>query len=592
MPSKSTIETTPYGDQKPGTSGLRKKTKVFLQPNYLANFVQATLNVVPVRPDVLVVGGDGRYYGLEAAQTIIKIGAANGIREFWVGQHALLSTPAVSAVIRTRDAERAVSRSAFVLTASHNPGGIDEDFGIKYNYTNGGPAPEAIMAKVAAESAKLTQLHIVRDLPDVDLTKVGKTTFDVDGASVVVEVIDPVEDYVKLLSTVFDFAAIERLIARPDFSFVYDAMHGVAGPYAKKVFVELLKADNGRNRVLNAEPKEDFGHGHPDPNLTYAPELVAALGLTRTGDPAPDVADPSTLPQFGAAADGDADRNMVLGRQFFVSPSDSVAVLAANANTIPFFASAGGLKAVARSMPTSGALDHVAKALNIPFFEVPTGWKFFGNLMDSAVAFGKADYNPLICGEESFGTGSNHVREKDGIWAVLAWLQVLAAHNADASKPLVTVEEIVTAHWKRFGRNYYSRYDYEGVDADAANRVMDGVRALKPEQVAPLGSAKCASVDDFEYVDPIDGSVSSRQGVRVLFADGSRFVLRLSGTGSSGATIRLYLEQYMSAADVAARVSAGTLPRTSDALAQLVTLALTTSKMAELTGRSEPTVIT
>lgn len=579
------IATQAYKDQKPGTSGLRKKVTVFQQPHYLANFVQATFNVLAGNggiPEVLLVGGDGRYFSKEACQIIIKIALANGVKRIWVGENSLLSTPAVSAVVREREGGF-VAKGAFILTASHNPGGPTEDFGIKYNGENGGPAPEKLTNLIFKETLEITSYKYASDAPEVDLAVQAKTQFN--GAEI--EVISSTDDYIQLLRKVFDFDALRTLVQRPDFSFIVDAMHGVAGPYARKVFVDILGAPT--SSLLNAEPKEDFGGGHPDPNLTYAHELVENMGLHADGSTSDKPA--AGIPAFGAAFDGDADRNMILGRQFFVTPSDSVAVIAANSTAIPFFAAAGGVRSVARSMPTSGALDRVAAALNIKLAEVPTGWKFFGNLMDSKAVFGGDDYNPLICGEESFGTGSNHVREKDGLWAVLAWLSVIAYKN-EGSQTFVPVQEIVEAHWKQFGRNYYCRYDYEGVSTEGADSVLAKVRATAVDQIPLLGGVPCVTIDDFEYKDPVDGSVSPNQGVRVLFADGSRFVLRLSGTGSSGATIRLYMEQYMGAAEVAKNIADGTLPATRTALGDLVTIALTVAAIEQFTGRATPTVIT
>lgn len=579
------VATTPYTDQKPGTSGLRKKVTVFQQPNYLANFVQATFNVLASNggiPNVLLIGGDGRYWGKEACQIIIKISLANGVKRIWVGENGLLSTPAVSAIVREREGGF-VAKGAFILTASHNPGGPTEDFGIKYNGENGGPAPEKLTNLIFKETLEISKYKICSDAPDVDLAVVGKTQFN-DSE---IEVVSSTDDYIGLLNKVFDFNALSKLVQRPDFSFIVDAMHGVAGPYAKKVFVDILGAPP--SSLLNAEPKEDFGGGHPDPNLTYAHALVERMGLTADGSISDKQAE--GIPAFGAAFDGDADRNMILGRQFFVTPSDSVALIAANSSCIPFFASAGGVRSVARSMPTSGALDRVAAALNIKLAEVPTGWKFFGNLMDSRPVFNGEDYNPLICGEESFGTGSNHVREKDGLWAVLAWMSVIAYKN-EGSSTFVSVQDIVESHWKVYGRNYYCRFDYEGVSVQGADSVLAKVKGTAPDQIPLLGGVACVKIDDFEYKDPVDGSVSPNQGVRVLFADGSRFVLRLSGTGSSGATIRLYMEQYMSPADVSKNIDAGSLPATRTALGDLVAIALQVANIEELTGRAAPTVIT
>ncbi|KAJ0988636.1 hypothetical protein J5N97_006992 [Dioscorea zingiberensis] len=573
-------DSTPFDGQKPGTSGLRKKVTVFKQPNYLHNFVQSTFNALTadkVKGATIVVSGDGRYFSKDAIQIIIKMAAANGVRRVWVGQNGLLSTPAVSAVIRERvSADGAKASGAFILTASHNPGGPHEDFGIKYNMENGGPAPEGITDKIF-ENTKTIKEYLIADLPDVDISIIGVTNFTGPEGPFDVDVFDSTSDYVKLMKSIFDFESIQRLLTSPKFSFCYDALHGVAGIYAKKIFVEELGANE--SSLINCTPKEDFGGGHPDPNLTYAKELVARMGLGKSspqGEP----------PEFGAAADGDADRNMVLGKRFFVTPSDSVAIIAANAvQAIPYFTS--GLKGVARSMPTSAALDVVAKNLNLKFFEVPTGWKFFGNLMDAGVC--------SICGEESFGTGSDHIREKDGIWAVLAWLSILALRNKDNlnGEKLVTVEDIVLQHWSTYGRHYYTRYDYENVDAGAAKELMSHLVNLQSSlpdvnkiiQGLRSDVAKVVAADEFEYKDPVDGSISKHQGIRYLFEDGSRLVFRLSGTGSEGATIRVYIEQYEKDPSKTGRDS-------QDALAPLVDVALKLSKMQEFTGRTAPTVIT
>ncbi|KAJ4826303.1 Phosphoglucomutase-1 [Turnera subulata] len=576
----SRVQTTPFDGQKPGTSGLRKKVKVFKQANYLENFVQSTFNALgaeKVRGATLVVSGDGRYFSKDAVQIITKMAAGNGVRRIWVGQNGLLSTPAVSAVIRERvGADGSKATGAFILTASHNPGGPNEDFGIKYNMENGGPAPEGITDKIY-ENTKTIKEYLTSDLPDVDIASTGVTSFSGPEGQFDVEVFDSASDYVKLMKSIFDFESIKKLLSSPSFTFCYDALHGVAGAYAKRIFVEELGAKE--SSLLNCVPKEDFGGGHPDPNLTYAKELVARMGLGKSnsdGEP----------PEFGAAADGDADRNMILGKRFFVTPSDSVAIIAANAvESIPYFS--GGLKGVARSMPTSAALDVVAKNLKLKFFEVPTGWKFFGNLMDAGMC--------SVCGEESFGTGSDHIREKDGIWAVLAWLSILAYKNKDNLNggKLVTVEDIVRKHWATYGRHYYTRYDYENVDAGAAKELMAHLVKLQsslPEVnkiVSGIRSdvSKVVHGDEFEYKDPVDGSVSKHQGIRYLFEDGSRLVFRLSGTGSEGATIRLYIEQYEKDPSKTGRDS-------QEALAPLVAVALGLSKMQEFTGRSAPTVIT
>ncbi|KAL7260282.1 hypothetical protein ACSBR1_006035 [Camellia fascicularis] len=577
----SRVATTPIDGQKPGTSGLRKKVKVFMQPHYLHNFVQSTFNALSadkVRGTTLVVSGDGRYYSKDAIQIIIKMSAANGVRRVWVGQNGLLSTPAVSAVVRERvGADRSKGSGAFILTASHNPGGPHEDFGIKYNMENGGPAPEAITDKIYENTKTIKEYLIAEDLPDVDISAIGITSLTGPEGQFDVDVFDSASDYVKLMKSIFDFQAIQKLLSSPSFTFCYDALHGVAGAYAKRIFVGELGAQE--SSLLNCVPKEDFGGGHPDPNLTYAKELVARMGLGKSssqGEP----------PEFGAAADGDADRNMILGKRFFVTPSDSVAIIAANAvKAIPYFSA--GLKGVARSMPTSAALDVVAQHLNLKFFEVPTGWKFFGNLMDAGMC--------SVCGEESFGTGSDHIREKDGIWAVLAWLSIIAYKNKEnlSGGKLVTVEDIVRQHWAIYGRHYYTRYDYENVDAGAAKDLMACLVKLQSDLTEVNKIVKgirsdvsnVVNADEFEYKDPVDGSISKHQGIRYLFGDGSRLVFRLSGTGSEGATIRLYIEQYEKDPPKLGRDS-------QEALGPLVEVALKLSKMEEFTGRSAPTVIT
>ncbi|XWS69359.1 hypothetical protein CRYUN_Cryun04dG0172600 [Craigia yunnanensis] len=551
----SKVPTKPFDGQKPGTSGLRKKVKVFIQPHYLQNFVQSTFNALTpekVRGATLVVSGDGRYFSKDAIQIIIKMAAANGVRHVWVGQNGLLSTPAVSAVIRERvGVDGSKATGAFILTASHNAGCPHEDFGIKYNMENGGPAPEAITDKIFENTKTITEYLIAEDLPNVDISAIGVTGFGSPEGQFDVEVFDSASDYVKLMKSIFDFKLIRKLLSSPKFTFCYDALHGVAGAYANRIFVEELGAQE--SSLLNCVPKEDFGGGHPDPNLTYAKELVAHMGLGKSNyevEP----------PEFGAAADGDADRNMILGKRFFVTPSDSVAIIAANAvDAIPYFSS--GLKGVARSMPTSAALDVVARHLKLKFFEVPTGWKFFGNLMDAGLC--------SICGEESFGTGKS------------GW------------DKLVTVEDIVRKHWATYGRHYYTRYDYENVDAGAAKDLMaylvKSQSSLDEINTIVKGArsdvSKVVNADEFEYKDPVDGSVSKHQGIRVLFEDGSRLVFRLSGTGSEGATIRLYIEQYEKDPSKTGRDS-------QEALAPLVEVALKLSKMQEFTGRSAPTVIT
>lgn len=539
-----TVSTRPFDGQRPGTSGLRKKVALFQQEHYLENFVQSVFDSIgDVAGKTLVLGGDGRYFNRQAIQTILRMAAANGFGRVLVGQHGILSTPAASCVIRKHGAF-----GGLILSASHNPGGPSQDFGIKYNTVNGGPAPEAVTEAIYRRTQSIDHYRIAEGA-DIDIDRMG--TSELEG--MIVEVIDPVGDYTALMQQLFDFDAIRDLLGN-GFQFVFDAMHAVTGPYAVEIFERQLGAGHGC--VLRAEPLEDFGGGHPDPNLTYAKELVARM----FDDQAPDL---------GAASDGDGDRNMILGSRFFVTPSDSLAILAANAQRVPGYAA--GLNGIARSMPTSQAADRVAEALGIPCYETPTGWKFFGNLMDA----GKV----TLCGEESFGTGSDHVREKDGLWAVLFWLNVLAVRR-------LSVASLVREHWRRFGRNFYSRHDYEGVDMTAAEAVMERVR--KAQERLPATSLAGRSVkacDDFSYTDPVDGSVSTHQGLRILFDDGARIVFRLSGTGTSGATIRLYLESYEpdpSRHGLDAQ----------QALADLIAAAADVSGLHELTGRQRPTVIT
>jgi len=545
------IPTQAFNDQKPGTSGLRKKVKVFQQPNYLENFVQSFFDTLTVPTNAtLVVGGDGRYHNRHAIQTIIKMAAANGFSRVLVGQAGILSTPAASHVIRKYQ-----TFGGMVLSASHNQGGINGDFGIKYNIGNGGPAPEKITDEVYAKSKVITQYKIA-ELPVVDIDAIGKTEFPGvnAGETFTVEIIDAVQDYADLMQSLFDFPAIRQLLAS-GFEMKFDAMYAVTGPYAKEILVNRLGAP--AESLMNCEPSEDFGGGHPDPNLTYAEDLVKIMFA---GEDALD---------FGAASDGDGDRNMILGQNFFVTPSDSLAVLAANATLVPAYAK--GLAGVARSMPTSGAVDRVAAKLNIPCFETPTGWKFFGNLMDA----GKV----TLCGEESFGTSSSHVREKDGLWAVLFWLNIIADKKQG-------VEAILMAHWQEFGRNVYSRHDYESIPTDAANGVIAHIKSQftsLPNQ--SFGRYTVKSCDDFSYLDPIDGSISSNQGTRILFTDGSRIVFRLSGTGTEGATLRIYLEAFEP--DTAKHYLDAQV-----ALAEMIQIALQISQLVERTGRTAPTVIT
>ncbi len=543
MTTAPRVSTTPFSDQRPGTSGLRKRAVVFQQPHYLENFVQALLDVAALPPDAtLVIGGDGRFLNAEATQTILRMAAANGISRAIVGRHGWLSTPAASHLIRQRGA------GGIILSASHNPGGPDGDFGIKYNTGNGGPAPESFTDAVAARAATLTS-YAIADLPRVDLGTLGVTQL----GSLQLEIVDPVAAYAELMEQLFDFASIRALLAS-GFRLRFDAMHAITGPYAREILEGRLGAPAGA--VINGTPLTDFGGGHPDPNLTYARDLVEEL----FGDNAPD---------FGAASDGDGDRNMILGTRFFVTPSDSLAVLAANATRVPGYAR--GLAGVARSMPTSTAVDHVAQALGIECFETPTGWKFFGNLLDAG--------RITLCGEESFGTGSDHVREKDGLWAVLFWLNVVAARQE-------SVEQIVRAHWKVYGRNYYTRYDYEEIPSDAANGLFAQVRSMLPTLAGTaLAQRTVATADDFSYLDPIDGSTSAKQGLRLVFTDGSRIIFRLSGTGTSGATLRIYIESYVPGPD-------GLDRDVQEALQPLVQSALDLCQLQARTGRDKPTVIT
>lgn len=543
--NRRTVSTKPFLDQKPGTSGLRKAVPDFQKPHYLENFVQSIFNSLEgYQGQTLAVGGDGRYYNREAIQIILKMAAANGVGKVKVGQGGILSTPATSCVIRKYGAFGGI-----VLSASHNPAGPNGDFGIKYNTGNGGPAPEKVTEAIFAASKTIDSYYIL-EAPDADLDTLGESKL----GDMVVEVIDSVSDYEKLMESLFDFDRIRELLTSGKFKMCFDALHAVTGPYATRIFERRLEAPP--KTVQNGVPLEDFGGGHPDPNLVYAHDLVEIM----FGDNAPD---------FGAASDGDGDRNMILGRNFFVNPSDSLALLAANATLVPGYKD--GLAGIARSMPTSQAADRVAAKLGIDCYETPTGWKFFGNLLDA----GKA----TLCGEESFGTGSNHIREKDGLWAVLFWLNILAVRQQP-------VEEIVKEHWQEYGRNFYSRHDYEAIDSDRAKTLMGNVQnqmgSLKGKK---FGRYEVEYCDDFSYTDPIDGSFSQNQGLRIGFTDGSRMVFRLSGTGTQGATLRLYLESYegdTAKQDVDPQV----------ALKELIAIADEIANIRELTGMDKPTVIT
>jgi phosphoglucomutase len=534
----------PFTDQKPGTSGLRKSSQQFEQPHYLESFIEASFRTLPgMKGGTLVLGGDGRYGNLRAIDVILRMGAAHGLQKVIVTTGGILSTPAASNLIRQRQAIGGI-----ILSASHNPGGPDGDFGVKVNGANGGPTP-ASFTDAVYDCSKTLEGYSIVDAPAISLQAPGQHTI----GEMQVEVIDGVDDFVLLMRQLFDFDSISALI-RNDFSLAFDAMHAVTGPYAKKLLEEVLGAPAGS--VRNGTPLEDFGGGHPDPNLTYAHELA---DLLMKGD----------AYQFGAACDGDGDRNMILGNRCFVNPSDSLAVLTANATLAPGYAS--GLAGVARSMPTSAAVDVVAKDLGIKCFETPTGWKFFGNLLDAG--------DITLCGEESFGTGSNHVREKDGLWAVLFWLQILAKRRCSVAK-------IMTEHWKRYGRHYYSRHDYEAVASEAAHGLYDRLETMLPSLIGqPFAGRSISAADNFSYTDPVDQSVTKGQGLRILLDDGSRVVLRLSGTGTKGATLRVYLESYV--------------PTTGDlaqdpqiALGEMIKAINQLAEITERTGMDRPTVIT
>ncbi|MEV8468367.1 alpha-D-glucose phosphate-specific phosphoglucomutase [Fluviibacterium sp. DFM31] len=542
--TKVTQPCTPFEGQKPGTSGLRKKTRVFMQPGFVECFVQSTFNAVGgVAGKTLVVGGDGRYFNAEAIQIILRMAAANGAKRAIVGQGGLLSTPAASNLIRQRKAD-----GGLILSASHNPGGIDADFGLKYNISNGGPAPEGVTDAIFAQTKTISEYHTL-DTADLDLNQIGETALD----EMAVEIVDPVTDYADLMQTLFDFDAIRALFAG-GFSLRFDAMHAVTGPYATAILEGLLGAPDGT--VMNAVPSVDFGKGHPDPNPIWAKPLVDLV----MGDDGPD---------FAAASDGDGDRNMILGRGIYVTPSDSLAVLAANAHLAPGYA--GGLAGVARSMPTSRAADRVAEAKGLGCYETPTGWKFFGNLLDA----GKV----TLCGEESAGTGSDHVREKDGLWAVLLWLNILAARK-------VSVQDILADHWQTYGRNYYSRHDYEAIATDKANALMTGLTDRMDDLPGTVvGGLTIAGADQFSYTDPVDGSVSRNQGLRIHFEGGGRAVLRLSGTGTEGATLRVYLERYEPA-------GGDLFLDTQDALSGIIAATRALCQLTETTGRTAPDVMT
>ncbi|KAK9486074.1 hypothetical protein V1527DRAFT_465038 [Lipomyces starkeyi] len=550
-----TVKTTIFEGQKPGTSGLRKKVTVFQQPNYTENFIQAILLSIPEGAEnaTLVIGGDGRYYNTEVVQLIAKISAANGVAKLIIGQDGILSTPAASHIIRKRKATGGI-----LLTASHNPGGPNADFGIKYNLSNGGPAPESVTDKIYEVTTKI-QSYEISAIPDIDLSTIGIKSY----GNLTVDIIDSTADYVVMLKEIFDFGLIKSFLAsKPEFKVLFDSLSGVTGPYGKAIFVDELGLPE--SSIQNFKPLPDFGGGHPDPNLTYAKSLV-------------DKVDAENIP-FGAASDGDGDRNMIYGANAFVSPGDSVAIIAHHADKIPYFKQ-GGVHGLARSMPTSGALDLVAKAKGLNLYEVPTGWKFFTALFDAKKL--------SICGEESFGTGSDHIREKDGLWAIVAWLNIIA--GVAKEKPgEESIAAIQSEFWKTYGRTFFTRYDYENVDSDGAKKVIDELaEKIKNKDTfvgSSIGGVSVVEADDFSYTD-LDGSVSARQGLYVKFDDGSRIVVRLSGTGSSGATIRLYIEKHE--------------PDTSligvdaqEYLKENIKLSVEFLKLNEYVGREEPDVKT
>ena len=539
------VSTSPFDDQRPGTSGLRKKVKVFQQPNYLENFVQSIFDALEgYQGKTLVVGGDGRYYNSEAVQIIVKMAAANGFGKVIVGRGALLSTPAASCIIRKYHAFGGI-----ILSASHNPGGPNADFGIKYNAGNGGPAAENITEAIYQRSLGINE-YFTLETTDIDLDSLGEQKI----AEMDIEIIDPVMDYADMMEQLFDFSTMRSLLASGTFSMAFDAMNAITGPYAREILENRLGAPAGT--VLRADPLTDFGGAHPDPNLVHAKELVALLSG-------------SGAPEFGAASDGDGDRNMILGRDFYVTPSDSLAVLAANATLVPGYAQ--GLAGVARSMPTSKAVDRVAEALEIDCYETPTGWKFFGNLLDADKI--------TLCGEESFGTGSDHVREKDGLWAVLFWLNILAVRKQ-------SVADIVYDHWHKYGRDVYTRHDYEGVSVEGATVLMERLRARANELNGQnFGNYRVELCDDFSYHDVVDNSTSSHQGIRIIFTTGARIIYRLSGTGTEGATLRVYIEQL--------ETDPANLQRDpQELLAELISLSLSIAEIDKHTGRTVPDVIT
>mmetsp|Transcript_25761 Transcript_25761/g.56679 ORF Transcript_25761/g.56679 Transcript_25761/m.56679 type:complete len:646 (-) Transcript_25761:1667-3604(-) len=595
------VSTSPIAGMKPGTSGLRKKVEVWQgtddeikEKYYVENFIQSLLDTAEKKnggkmPKTLIVAGDGRYFNKEAIQKICRVLAGNGVENIWVPRSGIMSTPAVSAAIRTRDGGSA--DGGIILTASHNPGGPGEDFGIKYNEYYGQPAGEDFTDALYERSLEITTFKTVEGPTDIDVDAEAGTTYSMSSTSTVT-IIDPFSEYVEVLKESFDFDAIREFAKNPEFSILFDGMHGAGGPFARRVLVEGLGFPE--SSLMRCDPLPDFGKCHPDPNLTYAADLVKKMGLKPDGSA--DESAASSAPTLGAANDGDGDRNLIAGAGCFVTPSDSLAMICDNWKAIPHFEKAGGPKGVARSMPSSAALDVVAEALDIPYFNTPTGWKFFGNLMGSKEQFDKTDYTPFLCGEESFGTGTDHIREKDGLWAMLAWISILIDANKDVAEgsPFVQVKDIVMNHWTKYGRHFYCRYDYEAVESDAANEMMDLIRDSYVE--ADLSSLdedpsgiKVVDAEEFSYTDPVDGSVTSKQGLILHFeypsGDGARVIFRLSGTGSAGATIRMYLEKYEKDESKYGESAPSALKSLADRAIGLV-------QLEKLTGRDAPTVIT
>ncbi|CAJ1911933.1 unnamed protein product [Cylindrotheca closterium] len=592
------ITTSPIAGMKPGTSGLRKKVEVWqgvddANKYYVENFIQSLIDTAAENNggkmiDTVIVAGDGRYFNNEAIQIICKVLAANGVKSIWVPQGGIMSTPAVSAAIRMR--EGGAAQGGIILTASHNPGGPGEDFGIKYNEEYGQPAGEDFTDALYEKTTTISSFKSLEGGDDIDIGAEVNTSFQLTEESAVT-IIDPFAEYVEVLKSCFDFDAMRAFAQRPGFTILFDGMHGAGGPFAKRILVEELGFPE--SSLMRCDPKPDFGKCHPDPNLTYAAELVKKMGLDSDGS---SLGCTDATPALGAANDGDGDRNLIAGAGCFVTPSDSLAIICDNWKAIPHFSKAGGPKGVARSMPSSAALDVVAEALDIPFFSTPTGWKFFGNLMGSKEQFDQRDYTPFLCGEESFGTGSDHIREKDGLWAMLAWVSILMDANKDVAEgePLVSVQDVVSNHWSKYGRHFYCRYDYEAVDSDAANKMMDLIRTeLVAGDVSSIGAddsgIKIVSGEEFSYIDPVDGSTTSKQGLILQFefenGDPARAVFRLSGTGSAGATIRMYLEKFEK--DESKHGEAAPV-----ALRSLADRAIGLVQLKQITGRDAPTVIT